>query len=119
MSRVKKGLSAHKHRKYVLERTKGFIHGRSTKFRQAKEALLHADSYAYRDRRNRKRDFKALWIVRLNNAITLVNPELSYSRFMNLIKGKTELNRKMLSELAIRDFDAFKALVGEVTAVAK
>ena len=119
MSRVKKGLSAHKHRKYVLDRTKGFIHGRSTKFRQAKEALLHADSYAYRDRRNRKRDFKSLWIVRLNNAIALVNPELSYSRFMNLIKGKTELNRKMLSELAIRDEVAFAALVKELAVEAK
>ena len=119
MSRVKKGLSAHKHRKYVLDRTKGFIHGRSTKFRQAKEALLHADSYAYRDRRNRKRDFKSLWIVRLNNAITLVNPDLSYSRFMNLIKGKTELNRKMLSELAIRDDVAFAALVTELATEAK
>jgi large subunit ribosomal protein L20 len=115
MSRVKKGISAHKRRGYVLERTKGFIHGRSTKFRQAKEALLHADSYAYRDRRNRKREFRALWIVRLNNALRLVNPDLSYSKFINIIKDKTELNRKMLSELAIRDEAAFAALVTELT----
>jgi large subunit ribosomal protein L20 len=114
MSRVKKGLAAHKHRKYLLDRTKGFTNGRSTKFRLAKEALLHADSYAYRDRRNRKRDFRSLWIVRLNNALRLVDSELSYSRFIALIKGKTELNRKMLSELAIRDEAAFVELVNQL-----
>jgi large subunit ribosomal protein L20 len=114
MSRVKKGLSAHKHRKYVLDRTKGFIHGRSTKFRLAKEALLHADSYAYRDRRNRKRDFRGLWIVRINNALASIDSNMSYSKFLGLIKGKTELNRKMLSEIAIRDNEAFVALVKEL-----
>ncbi|GAB4145108.1 MAG: 50S ribosomal protein L20 [Patescibacteria group bacterium] len=113
MSRVKKGLSAHKHHKYTLQRTKGYTGGRKSKFRLAKEALLHADSYAYRDRRNKKRDFRSLWIVRLNNSVQLA-AGMSYSKFMGAIKGKTELNRKMLSEMAIADFDAFKDMVSQL-----
>jgi large subunit ribosomal protein L20 len=113
MSRIKNGTSANKHRKNLLSRTKGYTGGRKNKFRLAKEALLHADKYAYRDRRNRKRDFRSLWIARLNNAIEITTG-LSYSKFMGDIKGKTELNRKVLSEMAIQDIEAFKDLAQQL-----
>ncbi len=116
MSRVKKGVSAKKHRKYLLERAKGYLNGASTKFRQAKERLRKAESNAYKSRRLRKRDFRSLWIVRINGALDQIGSELSYSKFINLLtKSGSELNRKSISEIAIKDIEAFKGLVEQVS----
>ncbi|MEI6729493.1 MAG: 50S ribosomal protein L20 [bacterium] len=118
MSRVKKGLSARKHRNYLLERAKGFLNGGKSKFRLAKERLLRADNNAYKSRRLRKRDFRSLWITRINGALDQIGSELSYSRFINLLtKSELTLNRKMISEIAIKDIEAFKDIVAQVSAV--
>ena len=115
MSRVKKGLAARKHRKYLLKRAKGYLNGAKSKFRLAKERLLKAESNAYKSRRLRKRDFRRLWISRINGALDTVGSDLNYSKFMNALSNKgIRLNRKMVSELAIRDIEAFKDLVNQV-----
>lgn len=112
MSRVKKGLSARKHRKYLLQRAKGYLNGANSKFRQAKERLLKADSNAYKSRRLIKRDFRSQWIVRINGALDQINSELNYSRFIHLLQASgSSLNRKSVSEIAIKDIEAFKELV--------
>ena len=112
MSRVKKGLSARKHRKYLLGRAKGYLNGASKKFRAAKERLLKADSNAYKSRRLRKRDFRSLWISRINGALDQINSELNYSKFIHLVnQSETKLNRKSISEMAIRDIAAFQSYV--------
>jgi large subunit ribosomal protein L20 len=116
MSRVKKGVAAHKHRKYLLKRAKGYLNGAGTKFRLAKERLLKAESNSYKSRRLRKRDFRSLWITRINGALDQINSDLSYSKFMALLKqNNIELNRKSLSEIAIRDIESFKKLVESVS----
>ena len=116
MSRVKKGLAAHKHKKYLLKRAKGFLNGAGTKFRLAKERLLKADSNAYKSRRLRKRDFRRLWIVRINGALDQIGSELNYSRFINLLnKSEINLDRKSLSEIAIRDITSFKDIVEKIS----
>jgi large subunit ribosomal protein L20 len=113
MTRIKRGVSAHKRRKYVLKRTKGFTNRRRTNAIAAKEALLHADSYAYSHRRLKKRDFKKLWAVRINAASR--EQGLSYSRLMDkLHKNKILINKKMLSELAVRNPKAFEVLIQQV-----
>ena len=113
MTRVKRGVAAHKRRKYFLKRTKGFTNRRSTNAIAAKEALLHADSYAYGHRRLRKRDMKKLWSIRVNAASR--EQGLSYSKLMDkLHKQKIVLNRKMLAELAVRNPKAFEAVVASV-----
>ena len=118
MSRVKKGLSARKHRNYLLKRAKGFLNGGKSKFRLAKERLLRADNNTYKSRRLRKRDFRALWIARINGALDQIGSELNYSRFINLLtKSELTLNRKMISEIAIKDIEAFKEIVSQVSAV--
>ena len=115
MSRVKKGLSARKHRNYLLSRANGYLNGASTKFRQAKERLLKADSNAYKSRRLRKRDFRKLWITRINGALDQIGSELSYSKFIFLLdKSGIKLNRKSISEVAIKDIEAFKGLVNKI-----
>ena len=99
MVRVKRGKTAHQRRKRLLKRTKGFRWGRKSKYRLAKEALLHADTYAYRDRKTKKREFRKLWQIKIN--AFLKKQGLSYSKFINsLKKKKIELNRKVLAELA-------------------
>jgi large subunit ribosomal protein L20 len=116
MSRVKKGLSARKHRKYVLKRAKGFSNGAKSKFRLAKERLLKAESNAYKSRKLRKRDFRSLWIARINGALDSISSTLNYSTFIkNLQDSGNRLNRKMVSEIAIRDIEAFKELVEKVS----
>jgi large subunit ribosomal protein L20 len=116
MSRVKKGVAAHKHRKYLLKRAKGYLNGAGTKFRLAKERLLKAESNSYKSRRLRKRDFRRLWITRINGALDQINSDLSYSKFMALLKqNNIQLNRKSLSEIAIRDIESFKKLVESVS----
>jgi large subunit ribosomal protein L20 len=100
MSRVKKGVAAHKHRKYLLDRAKGFINGANSKFRLAKERLLKAESNAYRSRKLRKRDFRSLWITSIHKLNT----------------SDIKLNRKAVSEMAIKDIEAFKDLLNKITA---
>jgi large subunit ribosomal protein L20 len=114
MSRVKRGVPAHKRRKATLKRAKGYYGGRSKLHSVAKEAVDKAGVYAYRGRKQRKRDFRALWIARINAATR--EHALSYSRFMDgLKKAGVEMDRKVLAQLAIDDPKAF----GELVAVAR
>jgi large subunit ribosomal protein L20 len=107
--RVKRGTKRASRRKKILKQAKGFYGGKSRNFRIAKEAVEKSLQYAYRDRRNRKRDFRRLWIVRINAGARLNG--LSYNRFMHgLQKAGCELNRKMLADLAVRDPEGFAEL---------
>jgi large subunit ribosomal protein L20 len=115
MSRVKRGVAASKRRKNVLQMAKGFRWRRSTNYVAAKEALLKAGKYAYRDRRDKKGIFRRLWILRLNNAVREL--QLSYSKFIKMLKDKqVEIDRKVLSELAAENPEMFKKLVEKVSA---
>jgi len=110
MPRVKRGVTAHAKHKKVLDQAKGYYGARSKVFRVAKQAVTKAGQYAYRDRRQRKRQFRALWIARIN-AATRING-MSYSVFMNgLKKANIEIDRKVLSDIAIFDKAAFTVLV--------
>jgi large subunit ribosomal protein L20 len=107
MTRVKRSLSARKKRRATLALTKGFRGEAHSNYRRAKEALQKADSYAYRDRRNRKRDFRRLWITRINAAARANG--MSYSQFMHGIAlAGIELDRKVLADIAVRDADTFR-----------
>ena len=107
MSRVKRSVHARKKRRAALERTKGYRGQASKSYKRAKEALLKADSYAYRDRRNRKRDFRRLWIVRINAAAR--QEGMSYSQFMHGLKqAGIEVDRKVLADIAVRDPETFR-----------
>jgi large subunit ribosomal protein L20 len=113
MTRIKRGVAASKRRKNLLKRAKGFDNRRSTNFRQAREALLKAESYAYRDRRNKKRDQRAVWLVRLGAALR--DSGTTWSKFANMLKVQgIELNRKMLSEMAIKTPESFDKMVAEI-----
>lgn len=115
MPRVKRGVTARARHKKVLAKAKGYYGARSRVYRVAKQAVIKAAQYAYRDRKNRKREFRALWIVRVNAAARLHG--MSYSTFMNgLKKASIEIDRKMLSEIAIHDAAAFTALVEQAKA---
>tara|TARA_A100001015_G_C14987515_1_gene712253 strand:+ start:1155 stop:1502 length:348 start_codon:yes stop_codon:yes gene_type:complete len=110
MARVKRGNVARNRRKKVLKLAKGFRASLSVIYRQAKPAVFRALSYQYRDRRRRKRDFRKLWIARINGA--LFGTGLTYSRFINLLSKKDiKLNRKMMSEVSIQSPEAFNELV--------
>ncbi|MBC5809421.1 MAG: 50S ribosomal protein L20 [Candidatus Eremiobacteraeota bacterium] len=110
MARIKRGLNKIKHRRKVMKLVKGFRAARSRNYRVANEALLHSLSYAYRDRRVRKRDFRSLWIARINAAAR--REGLTYSRLIDgLKKSGYTLNRKMLAELAVSDRAAFDSLL--------
>ncbi|RKD32529.1 50S ribosomal protein L20 [Thermohalobacter berrensis] len=110
MPRVKKALNARKKHKKVLKLAKGYFGAKSKLFRPANEAVMRALRYAYVGRKLRKRDFRKLWIARINAASRMHG--LSYSRFINgLKKANIEINRKMLSEMAIHDPEGFKKLV--------
>jgi large subunit ribosomal protein L20 len=107
MSRVKRSVGARKKRRAALQRTKGYRGQAHSSYKRAKEALLKADSYAYRDRRNRKRDFRRLWIVRINAAAR--QEGMSYSEFMHGLKeAGIELDRKVLADIAVRDPETFR-----------
>ena len=107
MTRVKRSVHARKKRRATLARTKGYRGEAHSSYRRAKEALLKADSYAYRDRRNRKRDFRRLWITRINAAAR--QHGLSYSQFMHGLElAGVELDRKILADIAVRDADTFR-----------
>jgi large subunit ribosomal protein L20 len=105
--RVKRSVHARKKRREVLERTKGFRGEANHNYKRAKEALVKAETYAYRDRRNRKRDFRRLWITRINAAAK--QNGMSYSTFMHGLKlAGVELDRKVLADIAVRDPETFR-----------
>ncbi|TKX30750.1 50S ribosomal protein L20 [Campylobacter aviculae] len=113
MARVKTGVVRRRRHKKVLKLARGFYSGRRKHFRKAKEQLERSLVYAYRDRRRKKRDFRRLWIVRINAACRL--NDLSYSRFINgLKKAGIELDRKILADLAMNDAAAFSKIVDAV-----
>ena len=110
MSRVKRGVMAKKRHKKILKQAKGYRHGQRKLFKHAKEALLKARQYAYRDRRVKKRDFRRLWIVQINAACRI--NDMKYSTFINgLKKNKIDLDRKILADLAENEPEEFKKLV--------
>jgi large subunit ribosomal protein L20 len=110
MPRVKRGVTARARHKKVLAKAKGYYGARSRVYRVAKQAVIKAAQYAYRDRRNRKREFRALWIIRVNAAARAHG--ISYSVFMNgLKKSGIEIDRKVLADIAVHDKAAFTALV--------
>ena len=115
MARIKGALATRKRRKKVLKAAKGYWGHKSKLFKVANQQVLKSGNYAYRDRRNKKREFRRLWIVRINAACRL--NDINYSRFMNgLKKAGIDLNRKMLAELAVNDKEAFAALVEKAKA---
>lgn len=115
MPRVKRGVTARARHKKVLELAKGYRGRRSKVFRIAKQAVMRAGQYAYRDRRNKKRTFRALWITRINAAVR--EHGVSYSVFIaGLKKASIELDRKVLSDLAVRDKAGFAAIVQQAKA---
>ncbi len=109
MPRVKRGVTARARHKKVLKQAKGYYGARSRVYRVAKQAVIKAGQYAYRDRRQRKRQFRALWIARINAGAREFG--LSYSRFIDgLKKASIEIDRKVLADLAVRDKEAFGEL---------
>jgi large subunit ribosomal protein L20 len=115
MARVTRGVTSHARHKKVLEQAKGFRGRRKNTIRTAKAAVDRAGQYAYRDRRVNKRNFRALWIQRINAAARLEG--MTYSRFIcGLEKAGIEIDRKVLSELAMNDFGAFKAIADKARA---
>ena len=112
MARVKRAVAGRKKRQTLVERTKGYYGVRSRTFRGMKEQAQHSLQYQYRDRRNKKRDIRTLWIQRINAAARM--EDLSYSKLMGLIhKSGIEINRKVLADLAMNNPAAFKAIVDE------
>jgi large subunit ribosomal protein L20 len=110
MPRVKRGIMTRKRHNRVLKDAKGFYGARRRQFKQAKEAVMHAGQYAYRDRRVRKREFRALWIARINAACRLNG--VTYSRFIHALQGAgIELDRKVLADMAVHDGNGFAELV--------
>ena len=115
MPRVKRGVTARARHKKVLDAAKGYRGRRSKVYRVAKQAVMRAGQYAYRDRRNKKRVFRALWITRINAATR--EHVLTYSKFINgLKKAEIALDRKVLADMAVTDKPAFAAIVNQVKA---
>jgi large subunit ribosomal protein L20 len=113
MPRVKRGVTARARHKKILKQAKGYYGARSRIYRVAKQAVIKAGQYAYRDRKQKKRQFRALWIVRINAAARLYG--ISYSRLINgLTNAKVAVDRKVLADIAVRDIDAF----GEIAKIA-
>ena len=113
MPRVKRGTTAHKRRKNLLKHAKGFKWGRKSKYRLAKDALRHAWSHAYKDRKRKKRDFRQLWNIKINAGCRAEG--LTYSKFIALLKkAHIELDRKILADLAQHHPDIFKKIVDKV-----
>jgi large subunit ribosomal protein L20 len=109
MARVKRGVTARRRHKKILKLAKGYFHARRKVFRVAKQAVTKAAQYAYIGRKQRKRQFRSLWIVRINAAARIHG--LSYSRFMNgLLKANITLDRKVLADIAVHDIAAFGKL---------
>ena len=115
MPRVKRGVTARARHKKVFKQTKGFRGRRKNVYRVAKQALMMAGQYAYRDRRNKKRTFRALWIARINAAVRELG--MSYSTFMaGLKRANIDIDRKVLADLAVTDKAAFDKIAGQVKA---
>jgi large subunit ribosomal protein L20 len=115
MPRVKRGVTAHKRHKKVLKAAKGYYGARSRVYRVAKQAVIKAGQYAYRDRRQRKRQFRALWIVRINAAARING--VSYSRLIaGLKKAEIEIDRRMLADLAVHEKESFAAIAEQAKA---
>ena len=115
MARVKRGVTAKARHKKVLGKAKGYYGARSKLFKTAKQAVIKAGQYAYRDRRQRKRQFRALWITRINAAARL--HDMSYSVLINgLNKADIEIDRKVLADIAVHDPDAFGAIAAQAKA---
>ena len=117
--RIKRGVNANKKRKKVLKAAKGYRGSKSTLYRVAREAVMKSENYAYVGRKNKKRDFRTLWIARINAEARVY--DLSYSKLMHGLKlAGIELNRKSLAEIAVSDKEAFKALAEQAkTALCK
>ncbi|MDR3128195.1 MAG: 50S ribosomal protein L20 [Bifidobacteriaceae bacterium] len=110
MARIKRAVAAHKKRKVVLERAKGYRGARSRLYRSAKEQLLHSFNYSFRDRRARKGDFRRLWITRINAAAR--QNDITYNRFIEGIKkAGVDLDRRILADIAVNDSKTFMELV--------
>ena len=115
MARVKRGVTAKKRHKKVLAKAKGYYGARSKLYKTAKQAVIKAGQYEYRDRRQRKRQFRALWITRINAAARLHG--LSYSRLINGLNcAEVDIDRKVLADIAVRDPDAFGAIAEQAKA---
>lgn len=115
MARVKRGVTAHRRHKKILRQAKGYYGNRSKIYRVANQAVMRSLQYAYAHRKLRKRDFRKLWIARINAACRMNN--MSYSRFINgLNKAGVEINRKVLADLAMNHPEAFKAVVAKAKA---
>jgi large subunit ribosomal protein L20 len=115
MARVKRGVQAGRRHKKILAKAKGYYNARRKVFRAAKQAVIKAGQYAYRDRRAKKREFRALWIARINAAARPLG--LSYSRLINgLSKAGLEIDRKLLADLAVNDAAAFGAIAQQAKA---
>lgn len=113
MTRVKRGITSHRRHKSLLEKAKGYYGGRSKLVKQAKQAVVHAGHDAYIGRKQKKQSMRALWIVRLSAA--LIPHEISYSKFIGLLKKKNvELDRKVLSQIALEDPKVFDEIVKKV-----
>ena len=113
MARVKGAVKTRARHKKILKLAKGYRGAKSKLFRTANQAVMKSLSYAYRDRKSKKREFRQLWIARINAAARMNG--ISYSKFMNGLKNKgIEINRKMLAEIAVSDPEAFKSLVEQV-----
>jgi len=111
--RVKTGTARHAKHKKILKKAKGYIGRRKSVFKLAKQAVIKAGQYSYRDRRVKKRTFRSLWIVRINAAVRAYG--MSYSEFIEkLAKNKIEINRKMLSDLTVSDPKAFEAVMAKL-----
>ena len=112
MSRIKRAVGARKHRKHLMKHAKGFSFGRKSKFKLAKDALRHAWTYSYRDRKVKKRDFRQLWQLQINAACRKLG--INYSRFINGLKKKNiQIDRKVLSQLIVKHPEIFEKIVEE------
>lgn len=113
MPRVKRGVTSHQRHKKILNLAKGFKGGRSKLIREAKASVLHSGKYAFAGRKQKKRDFRKLWITQMGIAVR--NEGISYSKFIAALKEKNILlNRKVLAEMAVKDIESFKKIVSQV-----
>ncbi len=113
--RIKRGRATRKKHNKILKAAKGFVGSKSKLYKSAKQAVMKSLRYAYQDRRKKKRDFRRLWITRINAACR--ENGISYSKFINaLLKANISVNRKMLAELAVNDKEAFKAVISQAKA---
>lgn len=115
MPRTKAGFTRHRRHAGVLARTKGFRGANTRLYKRAHEALLHAGQYAYVGRKLRKRDMRSLWITRINIALQTLSEKMSYSRFINALKkANVVIDRKILADIAVTDFNTFSKIVEKV-----